>query len=527
MQPLQKQHSRYMEVMIKRYKGSIISRCLKTPGFLFFVVIVLALNANVYAEDIQPSSLDGAFYPKDKTVLENMIYNFIQGADLEGISADIIAVISPHAGYQYSGAVSGYSFKALKGKAFNTVIIVASSHRHYFKGIAVLDKDAYATPLGKAHIDKKLTKKLLFYDDNINNFPQFFLNENSTETQIPFIQYALPQAKIVIALIGDPSYETCLLLGDALYNAIGQRKDVVIVSSTDMSHFSSDKRARSVDKGVIGEIEKFNPKNLFEYLSIMEDKDRPCGASALVSTLIAAEKLGADKIDVLKYATSADVSGDSKSVVGYTSAVVYRLQDGDFDKVQPVKNMESEMKNTILNSAQRKRLLEIARSTIESYILTGSKPDIKESDETLNEDMGAFVTLHKAGKLRGCIGNIIGRGPLYATVCDMAIQSATSDPRFNPVTKNELDEIDIEISVLSSLERIYEPDKIIMGKHGVLVKRGFSSGVYLPQVATETGWTRNEFMDSLCAQKAGLPRDSWKKGECDIYIFIAEVFGEK
>jgi len=192
-----------------------------------------------------------------------------------------------------------------------------------------------------------------------------------------------------------------------------------------------------------------------------------------------------------------------------------------------VKNMESEMKNTILNSAQRKRLLEIARSTIESYILTGSKPDIKESDETLNEDMGAFVTLHKAGKLRGCIGNIIGRGPLYATVCDMAIQSATSDPRFNPVTKNELDEIDIEISVLSSLERIYEPDKIIMGKHGVLVKRGFSSGVYLPQVATETGWTRNEFMDSLCAQKAGLPRDSWKKGECDIYIFSAEVFGEK
>ena len=141
--------------------------------------------------------------------------------------------------------------------------------------------------------------------------------------------------------------------------------------------------------------------------------------------------------------------------------------------------------------------------------------------------MGAFVTLHKAGKLRGCIGNIIGRGPLYATVCDMAIQSATSDPRFNPVTKNELDEIDIEISVLSPLERIYEPDKIIMGKHGVLVKRGFSSGVYLPQVATETGWTRDEFMDSLCAQKAGLPRDSWKKGECDIYIFSAEVFGEK
>jgi AmmeMemoRadiSam system protein A len=185
------------------------------------------------------------------------------------------------------------------------------------------------------------------------------------------------------------------------------------------------------------------------------------------------------------------------------------------------------MEKSLLNSAQRERLLEIARKTIKSYVATGVAPSFREKDEILNKEMGAFVTLHRQGKLRGCIGNIIGTGPLYVTIADMAVQSATGDPRFRPVAKNELDEIDIEISVLSPLERIYDINKIIMGKHGVLVKSGFKSGVYLPQVAVETGWSRDEFMDSLCAQKAGIPKGSWRTGGCEIYIFSAEIFGEK
>jgi AmmeMemoRadiSam system protein A len=185
------------------------------------------------------------------------------------------------------------------------------------------------------------------------------------------------------------------------------------------------------------------------------------------------------------------------------------------------------MEKSLLNFEQRKRLLEIARKTIENYVSTGKKPSFSEKDETLNKEMGAFVTLHRKGRLRGCIGNIIGSAPLYITVADMAIQSAAEDPRFRPVAKNELDEICIEISVLSPLERIYDINKIVMGRHGVLVKIGFRSGVYLPQVAVETGWTRDEFMDSLCEQKAGIPKDSWRTGGCEIYIFSAEVFGEK
>ena len=182
---------------------------------------------------------------------------------------------------------------------------------------------------------------------------------------------------------------------------------------------------------------------------------------------------------------------------------------------------------SLLNQAQKRRLLEIARKTLEDYLGKGEAEKIKEDDPALNEEMGAFVTLHKSGELRGCIGSMIGKGPLYLTIQNMAIAAATQDPRFPSVTKGELKDIDIEISVLSPMKKIDDPSKITMGKHGVLIQSGFRSGVFLPQVATETGWDRDTFMNNLCAHKAGLPADAWKKGKCEIFIFTAEVFGEK
>ena len=181
----------------------------------------------------------------------------------------------------------------------------------------------------------------------------------------------------------------------------------------------------------------------------------------------------------------------------------------------------------MLNEAQRKKMLKMARDSIVHYLKTGKTLEVKESDPVLNREMGAFVTLHEHGKLRGCIGNMVGRGPFYLTVREMAKEAATGDPRFRPVTLREMKDIDIEISALSPMEKIENPDIIEVGKHGVMVKGAFRSGVYLPQVATETGWNREQFMNSLCGQKAGMAPDAWKKGECDIYVFTAEVFGEE
>lgn len=180
----------------------------------------------------------------------------------------------------------------------------------------------------------------------------------------------------------------------------------------------------------------------------------------------------------------------------------------------------------LLNTEQKKKLLKIARDTIIEYVTNKKVLEVKETDPALNQTLGAFVTLHINKELRGCIGNIIGQKPLYLTIRDMAIASASEDPRFSPLTKGEIPLIHIEISVLSTLKEIKNPDEITLGKHGVLVKSGSKGGVFLPQVASQTCWTKEEFMGNLCKHKAGLPQDAWKKGQCEIHIFSAEVFSE-
>lgn len=164
---------------------------------------------------------------------------------------------------------------------------------------------------------------------------------------------------------------------------------------------------------------------------------------------------------------------------------------------------------------------------METYIKTGKTPTFKIDDRLLSEEYGSFVTLHKKGQLCGCIGNIIGTTPLWETVRNMAIESATSDPRFSAVREDELEQIDIEISVLTHPKRIENIDEFHLGKHGVIIKRGFNQGVFLPQVAKETGWSKEEFLSSLCSHKAGLSPDAWKDKTTEIHVFSAQVFREK
>jgi AmmeMemoRadiSam system protein A len=161
-------------------------------------------------------------------------------------------------------------------------------------------------------------------------------------------------------------------------------------------------------------------------------------------------------------------------------------------------------------------------------VRTGKKYSVESNDARLSSEEGAFVTIRKKGYLRGCIGNIIGRRPLYVTVRDMAISAASSDPRFPPVEVEELDDLEVEVSVLSKPRVIKDVEEIQLGVHGVIVSQGpFHSGVFLPQVAEETQWTKEEFLSQLCAQKAQLPADAWKNPKTKIEIFTAEVFSEK
>jgi len=161
-------------------------------------------------------------------------------------------------------------------------------------------------------------------------------------------------------------------------------------------------------------------------------------------------------------------------------------------------------------------------------VMAGKKYQPQITDPRLRQVEGAFVTIHKQGKLRGCIGNIVGRQPLYLTVRDMAIAAVSQDPRFTAVKEAELSEIDVEISVLSVPQVTTDIEGIEMGKHGVIVSRGFGhGGVFLPQVATETGWNREQFLSNLCAHKAGLPADAWKDPKTTIQTFTADVFSQQ
>lgn len=456
---------------------------------IFLVLIVLVLCAAPLFAEVKEADLAGGWYPENGMMLGGQLDSYLEKASPPAVDGKVIALIAPHAGYTYSGPVAAYAFKTLKSLNIKTVIVVGFSHRKNYNGIALLDADGFRTPLGLIEIDKEITGELIAKHEKIYNYSIAFSGENSVEMELPFIQTVLKDSKVVLVALGRQSLENCKILGEALYEVLKDRENVMIVASTDMSHHLSYESANTLDARTISEIKKFDPKGLYEY-SLARRHGIMCGIGAVCATMIASEKLGADKIKVLKYANSGDATGDKKSVVGYLSAAIVK-SGGNPKKGE--KNM--------LNEAQRKRLLDIARQTMEAYIKTGKTMDFKEEDPLFNKDLGAFVTLHKNGQLRGCIGNIIGRGPLYLTVRDMAIQSSTSDPRFSPVSASELADVDIEISVLSELEKIDDPYTIEMGKHGVLVKSGFRSGVF-----SSAGCHRNRLVQGRIYEQSLHPK---------------------
>ena len=180
-----------------------------------------------------------------------------------------------------------------------------------------------------------------------------------------------------------------------------------------------------------------------------------------------------------------------------------------------------------MDDTQKQTLLKIARDTVEAVITGGALPKPKSDDPELNAHCGCFVTLKNHGRLRGCIGQFVSDVPLIELVVEMAKASATGDPRFfgDPITVDELDRLDVEISVLSPLQKTDDPMSLRLGVDGIYIKNGRASGCFLPQVAEEAGWSKEEFLSYCCAHKAGLAPDAWKDADTEVYLFTAEVFG--
>ncbi|MDD4894248.1 MAG: AmmeMemoRadiSam system protein B [Candidatus Omnitrophica bacterium] len=500
---------------------SFAEKRLRVSGIKILIIgfcCWITFNISGYAQEIKEPNVAGTFYPDNPQQLSGMIDGFLDALNPPSKEGQIFALICPHAGYGYSGGAAGFAYKLIKGSPYKTIIVIGPSHYFNFNGISVYPQGFFRTPLGELEVDKDFTKKLLYKDKDVFFEPAAFEKEHSIEVQIPFLQKTLSNFKIVPIVMGNCNFLTCQKLADLLKAAIGSRKDVLVVASSDMYHGYSYEEAGIIDGLTLSYLKDMDVHGLYKGLE--EGRMQLCGGYPVVSALILARDLGYDKLNVLKYTNSSEVTGNKNKgiwTVGYGSCAIYR------EKACMPAGRESNM----LNKEQRKKMLMIARSSIQSYLKTGKKPELNETDPELLKEMGAFVTLHERGQLRGCIGNLVGREPLYLTIRDMAVEAATDDPRFPPVTSDEIKDIEIEISALSPLKRIESTDEIKMGIHGVIVRSGSKSGVFLPQVATETGWSKEYFLSELCEGKAGLSRDAWKDKNTEIYIFTAEVFSEK
>ncbi len=485
-------------------------------GIIFLLTVFLCSCSNSYSEDVRKPAVAGTFYPGDKAELETKVDDFLANAKKSDIKGRVLAIIAPHAGYEYSGQVAAHSFKQLEGTDFKKIIIISPSHYVSFDGMSVYNKGAFETPLGLVRIDEELANRVISKNKRFIFYPEAHLKEHAIEAELPFLQrvYKDKDFRIVPIVMGNPASGDIKILSDMLYDVAD--KDTLLIISVDLSHYYPYDKAVELDTNSTGAIEKLDAQKMLEDINNHDTEiDAPI---AVLGMITFANRFNAKAI-LLKYANSGDVTGDKSRVVGYSSILIY-APEGEEKKEGLI------MKDEYLNKEEKQKILEVARLSIIEAV-TGERqflPNVTE--DRLKENCGAFVTIKENGQLRGCIGYIQAVKPLYETVKDVAKSAAVNDYRFNPVTKDELDKLDLEISVLTPLKKIKDISEIEVGKHGLYMKKGFNSGLLLPQVATEYNWDKETFLKETC-RKAGLPQDAWKDKSTEIYTFSAEVFNEQ
>ena len=498
---------------------------LMAPLAAFLVTAPLKHVDGADGKKVREAAVAGAFYPAGAQELTAMMDQMLAQVQLPAIDGTILAAMAPHAGYPYSGPVAAYTYAALKGHTYKRVVVIAPSHYVGFGFTSVYDGDAYATPLGTVPVDKEFAHKLAKMNSSIQlsdkgHTPTSAGGEHALEVQLPWLQRTIGSFELVPIVMGDQSYEASRALGVALTKLIAAEKksgaegETLVLASSDLSHYHPYNDAETIDHKTLHALQAW------DYYSMSRNFEtrvwEACGGAPIVTAMIYAERMGANKAQVLKYANSGDTSGDKSRVVGYSADVF--VKSAHKAAAEPPFSLTADEKAELLAIARK--AVERAVGQRQNYVPEPSR------SETLNREYGAFVTLTKGGALRGCIGYTSAMKPLYLTVRDTATFAALRDPRFRPVTVDELPEIAYEVSVLSPLRRVTDVEQIQVGRDGLLMKNGDSEGLLLPQVPTEQGWDRKTFLEQTC-QKAGMERNCWKDEDTDIFSFTAVVFHEQ
>jgi AmmeMemoRadiSam system protein B/AmmeMemoRadiSam system protein A len=466
---------------------------------------------------IREAAFAGSFYDSDEIILRETISSFFAKAKENRRSHYSKIVLAPHAGYVFSGQIAADAINQLDKEKIKRVFIIASAHYYLFKGVSIDTSDFYSTPLGKIPVDTKIANELIKNHNIISHIPNAHKKEHCIEVQIPLLQYHLENFQIVPIIIGSYDTETPKQLAKALNKYLNDKENAFVIS-TDFSHYPNYTDAIRVDNETSNAIISGNPSELLEIIEKHKKVYVPkletdlCGWTSVLTALYLTET----KKYIWKIISSANsgdsVYGENDRVVGYTSIKAYQINVKDFK----------------LSNSEKEFLLKYARKTITHKFKPAGIDFPKNADipENLTKDCGAFVSLHKNdGQLRGCVGRFSESTSLIKIVKEMSSAAAFDDTRFSPLHFEELNDINIEISVLTPLKKIKDYSEIELNRHGIYIKKNQNSGTFLPQVATDTNWTIEEFLGHCSRDKAGIGWDGWKTA--DLYTYEAIIFSEK
>lgn len=465
-------------------------------------ILLAAAGCSRTPEPIREAAVAGSFYPADASELRAQVKGFLEGASAPQVSGRLLAVMAPHAGYVYCGAIAGETYRQLQGRNVHTVVIIGPSHKSSFQGVSVFAAGTFRTPLGDVPVNTRLASALLDEKADVGFYPGPHELEHSLETQIPFIQVALgARVQVVPILVGNPTRNSYQHLISMLGDILARDEGVSLVISTDLSHYHDYESAVRMDEGMLAPLKSIGLEEAQGLVT--SGKGEMCGAWPVIYAMGTLRNLGANKGVLYRYANSGDVTGDRNRVVGYAAMGFYR---------------------TPLTQEDARVLLNIADETIRQYVSAGKTPEFEVENSVLRSYQGVFVTINRQGRLRGCIGSLTPMEPLYKGVARNAVRAAAYDSRFPPMRPEELSDMEVEVSVLTPFIplAVSESHSIVIGRDGLFLQKDGKSGVFLPQVPVEQGWDRETYLNQLCT-KAGLPAGAWKAEGAKLYTFRAEV----
>lgn len=464
---------------------------------------------------VRPATQANRFYTGDPKELSEEVDSFLALHRGATVYHDVAALIVPHAGYYFSGNVAATAYMSIPAdKPYKRIFLLGPSHHEWLDGASVnTEADYYATPLGLVKVDHETALRLAKADHVFSYYPKAHDREHCLEVQLPFLQRRFGEdavPPIVPIIISTNDFRKLQQIADVLKPYFTDEN--LFVVSSDFSHYPSYEDAYEVDAKTGKAIETGDVE---QFIAVLEENARSgkrnlatsaCGELAIATLMLMMNNTY--EVHHLLYQNSGDINNhDLSRVVGYHAFAMVRATTSQ---------------TFSLSDEEKRKLKEIALTSIQDSLDGQRIAEPTGLTKTLESKCGAFVSLHKQGRLRGCIGHFGEDTALHEIVAEMARAAAFEDPRFMPVTREELDDIDIEISVLTPMRRIQSLDEFQLHRHGIYIRRGYRSGTFLPQVADEVNWTKEEFVSHCAQDKAGIGWDGWRDAE--LYVYEAIVF---